>query len=970
MGNKNIKFILSVGISFRNKPFPNAQIQTQQPAGTAIIITKSAGGWFLAMKGQSEAGWFRADQEPVLALALKHLRYDLRLSLVNKKAIDHLNHVVIGIWAGKSNQKEATERFQILLSNIYILQDLSQSAQGYLIGDPNAEARFINFIEGLRGQPEKIPLGDAVPANATPFSLPGLPNPSFTGWGRLPCFFDPFAFNRVFEGIMRLAQTLKDEIPQPPDKVYERLIARIAPLLAEAEQLEVLYNLSRTVKATDQESIGQFMRWFYLMHAQPVSLEGLPAPQGPFPSPFPGFGGISFPFDPCRLERSIGTVRVAHCMCRETYTVTRIINLDRNRADGSERVSAGCHGDLIEIQGNGFGVSMDWGLGDDMQSQVIFSSEGRLGVPADEDTYVLWSETQVKVRVPAGASTGNITLRILCGDIDVSECGLQLKPPSGSSRNRMVTLPTGNPIIEQFAGGNPQWCEDFEIPVLVSNAETVTIRDEGEAEVFFPAGEPGLQRPIEGTIIVSESGDKNYTLTASNACFEVAATIVVERQRMFYIASSGNTPSGDDVTLTLYHFCSPEHLGWSQAVFILTFDDPDEVLTGPPVRMVVTGSNTEARVNVSTRSGECGRVTVTATAEDGSAYEYPFSSDTFFIFGTPHLTDIRTVAANACDPFRFEITGDCLVLNRALLTIHITDAGSGRALWDPVVVEVIPGTGQPSLGVVVMCEVSGALGSAVLNVTAEQFGVTSNALPLTDRGLRIPSPVISTFSSSRSTIYRGGPVEDADLSWEVAHTSRIEIWVSGGYLGRSPGVIHNEDAPTREHCASWPGTYRDRIQFPLTYELRAYSFTGGEPETRRIEITDSHPPDVVPVIRGVRTLRIRNCDTDSHLIHIWLRTVSPVSGLWEEQGTIAAGYDDSGFCPGIDADSLDLSFDDGVIYELQIVDPRALTCEEPYHPLHANCTRLPELGPEGGAVINGDADGYEFAWIFPGPTPF
>jgi hypothetical protein len=957
MENPSIKLRLSIGVEFHKKPSFNSEVHMKRPAAASITIVGHSDGWYLARAEQGMEGWFRAEQDPVFHRILKRAAREYPTNLVCQEALDWLDHVVVGVWRNLPDRRWARERIRALLESVAVLQHLARDAHAYVMGDPNAETRFAAFMESLLHDPSQLNPDGCSPSAVTPVDLPGFPEPDFPFGTRPSCLFLTFGHGRIFEGIMRLARTLGDPANHQPEKIYEDMTQRLGPVLSAVDRLETLYTFSRAVDPTDKASIAQFERWFKVMTVQPASLPSAP-PQG---SPFalPGTDLSPFTLDLCRLERWVETARAVRCVCLEFYRITHIVNLEHRRGDGGELVGEGCPGDLIEIQGNDFGAR-DWGLGD-LRSEVIFAGGSTLGVAVAEEDYVLWSDTRVQVRVPEHASTGMITLRILCRDVDVSECGVQLKLVRGLSADRLFTIP-GVPALRTPAGGSARWCEDFRIMVSARDAESVTVRDDDGREVFFPEGAPGSRRAIDGTITVREAVSRTYTLTARNVCHEATTSVTVERLRLFLLGIPGYMPSGEPVTLILHHYCSPEHVGRSEAVFSLTFDDPDEVLVDPPNRLVVAGSHTEESITVSTRPGACGFVTVTAIPEDASAYDQASSSNFFYVFDTPRLTRITVVGANPCDAFRFEVMGDCLRLDPLGLEVLLTR--SDGALTHATVLEIVPGRERSSHGVVVLCETPPFLGDNSFTVTVAQFGRTSNSLPLTERPLRIPSALIQEFTSSRMTVVRGA-AQDLDLSWTVRHASRIEIHASGGRLGRGPGVIHRQDARSDSFCETWSGSVHDRIGSPLIYELRAYSFTGGEPTTRLIEITDEIPPTPMPTLRGVRLLRIWNCN--HHLVHIWMRQAYPTPGVWEEQGALEAGiYDAFGTCQRTDAaERLEVPLEDGVFYELQVVDPSLSTCGGENDPTNVGCQTVWGHGPTGSPLILGDAEGYDTDWVLP-----
>lgn len=684
---------------------------------------------------------------------------------------------------------------------------------------------------------------------------------------------------------------------------------------------------------------------------------------GRVPFPFPGPSSPFRPFDPCRAERWIEGERAVRCFCRESYRIEQIVNLTKTLPDGSPRTGVACAGDVIEIKGEGFRDSRDWGHDGLGESEVIFTTTGIRGVAVPAEDYLSWSDTSVEVRVPDEAVSGLIAMRIICTGLDIASCGVQLRhaaPQTAGSRR--IAVPEMPRIEVSASPGTPLWCVDHDLQVRAANAEEVSVRDETGADVPFPDGAFGDERIVDGILTVRAPEDRVYTISARNACQDAEQTIAVPRVKAFELRAE-HAEAGTTVEAKLLHHCRPAAVGLDEAPFALSYDDPDGALVESPARVVVAGDATEATIPLRTRPDACGRVVITAEAENAATYAYPSRRTALWVYNRPSLEDVRLLRQpNACNAVPMEITGNSLVTDTSLLDVMLTSPEREIPLTAS---EIVPGPASPSRGAVVHVTTPGSLGEERYEIRVRQFGLTSNSLMMTSGPLRIPGPGIGSFTSSRST-QRVGVRTPISLSFDVYAVERVEIWAFGGQLGRDEELIFRRDAPSRDYCAGWSGETSEVIEAPPRYELRAYGYSGLTlPFDIEIAEEEVAPPREVV---GIKKLYISNCEDERHTIHVWRRQLArrASDGTWQvritpwsDEGGLQHGYNEDGTCPRGGADRLELSFADGGFYELMVVDPSALNCGSGNDIGDYGCWRYFEPLP-----ILGDSDGLELEWYY------
>lgn len=988
-------------IALRKSPDGSASILTRLEAGSQVSVSSFAIGWIRCTTCEGIEGYFHSQQEPGLDQSLRRADPDSVLPLINDQAFTYLNYVVAFASAREQVNKEAISGYISLVDTVRVLQDISIDAHKYLLGSPSAEERLLAFLNRrmLSGFSTPIRSDQSSNSDAQIFSLPGLPLPTFPIRPRTPCLFRPESYGRFFAALMRLSQSEAAD-GSNVDEIFGSFVNAVSPLVLRTEKLQAIFNSSLNVNPDSRDSITQFARELGGLTGPDSMLEitefqrNQEAAQGSasttlsFPAPFPIPFSPRLPFDRCRLEWGESSSRAIGCLCRESYRVNSIVNLERTSITGEEVEGVACTGDLLEIQGAGFEDTREW-TSEGLVSQVLFSGARDTTIPASDEDLELWSDTAIRVRVPEGVVTGLIALRIYCRGIDIGECGLQIKSPTGSTTRRQRFLSILEPpIIDVFPNSGGAWCTPLDLRVSVRDVEEVVITDDQGNVIPLPQGEPGVERDIDTTITVVGSDTRTYTLTARNLCGSVTATAVVERVREFFLSRTATVVAATDgpLVVKLEHRCAPETYGEDSAEFNLTYTDPDSVLTGtPPTQVRISGSETEALITLELDPSRCGMVGITASAANTGFYSRDEVTINTPVPNTPRLTAVDASGAGRCGPSVIQLRGNCILTNSPLPPrVRLFNSSE---LFILTILELIPGSVSPSQDVRIRCELPDSLKSELYSLEIEQYELTSNTLPLTEGPLRTPSPVISVFESSRSTF--DGSSTPVELNWTVRHAQRIEIVATGGgNVGSFPTTRRRNNDLIKETeytnlCNTVSDSYSERIiNSTATYTLTAYPFDGGGGSvSQTISIRRGSPPSESPgegsdaTFRGVKAIRIFNCDADRHEMYVYRRPLA-LSGSrlvatseWEQVGdeALSHGYDDFGTCPVAGSDSLDLTFDDDVIYEVQLVLPDRPFCGE-NNPNIVGCLGIENpLGPGRGMVIFGNSEGLEYLFIYPNP---
>lgn len=1005
------RLTIEQSISLHTEPTLQSPILREFRSGHQIDVLDAESGWlFVQSVGQQQQGWVSTELLRGITRAENEFTQMLSEPLLDANALAELEEGLtlldrLGDEQGM-RYREALEPFR---RQAEFLDHLSRDAAGFLAGDPNAEDRFQSLISYFleRQAFAPTPMSAPYPANAmAPARFTDLPTPrepSFPGLPtRHPCLINPGSFARINAAVIRLAVMSERENPMIDRYRQVTLASALQIVMRPAIQLETLHEAAKAALHGGTPFIERFQTVLdHVLHDHGAATD-LPAwlrPQdaeptsGQFPAPWPAGGGSGddWVFNACQHERAGRTARVIRCACGERYEIEDIVTLDRALPDGEPYHREGCPGEWVEIRGDGFGDSRYWGIGE-RQSEVIFSGRGREGVSPDNEDYRLWKNSRVQVRVPEGAVTGRLSMRILCRRtlsgrlLDVSRCGVQLRGAAGRPENRHFEVPTA-PDIKRFRVTSPEWeaavsrleatsCTEVSLQVRAVNAEQAVILNSRGERIEFPEGEPGERRVIEGTVTVSDHEDQVYTLRATNACAETVDTVEVTwLTRIVLETEPGEVRAGSSFELRIRHPCSPELLGFDSAVLQLSAEGVGGTLTGLPDVVRFEGAETEKLFTIETQAESCGGITIRAeVVEHTEAYDETTRTTNVAVWDRPVITEIRTGGANTCDDFRFEIVGHCFNAGypreRNVVELHISADGreytkrAGAYGGSFFIDEFQPGPEHPFRDAKLICVVRGplrdllgidSLGPYTVSVTVEHFGMSSESHPLLPGGdeLSAPQPVIESFKTSHFEIEHGVPT-DVTIRWRVRYAKRIELEsIVGGRRWVEPGVLREEDYASRP-CVVRDGDYDDRISVRSVYELRAFPIGGGSVvrETVQVTVRGEPPKPIDPV--GTRRLIIYNCDRNRHTIYVWTFNHSDPLTRWENHGSLEHGYNEWGTCrpPAGDADSIELTFSDGNIYEVRIVDPELPTCGGRNDPRVRNCY-------VGRDIILGDEDGIE-----------
>jgi hypothetical protein len=854
--------------------------------------------------------------------------------------------------------------------------------------------------------------GDQDPSNPNTVKVKGIeaflpPEPGQLGGDG--CLFPPFLITRPYLAVLWIALSEG----QPQDSRVQDIIWTylwtVNRSLNKTESLELLYSAAQPVHAGDEISLQRFSATLDLVSDGGMELRTSQQPMPPSEQiedsyrkhlgtlrstseaalPLP-IADLSPPLvlDLCRLERAAMIGYALDCGVPMAYRITDIINLDRQHLDGSPYIREGCPGELVEIQGEGFRETRDW-YPISGKSQVIFPGEGRDSIPVVEEDYVLWSDTRVQVRVPDGVRSGHLSMQIISDY--TSGCGIRIKLHP-TQENRSFEVPTP-PIIEKFKVGYPErgqeWetrdipaCDTIFLIVEATNAEEAIILDNHGNRVDFPSGEPGDRRVIEGAVAVNSTESMIYTLRTSNACSTTERLVTVNRHFQFNWSDAYVTVRGGSTfELVLDHHCPPEAMSLEEAAFQITaqywgsdgeYRNAHSFLNGLPDEVRFRHGETEKRFSITAADDICWTIVVTAHAiENSERYRESSSYTQVVLYDQPRITDVRTYNPNACDDFDIEITGDCFAPRNPLGSTHVslytTLPDGGREHWNIVtLLEIQYGSdhAHPWRDAVLIGRAIGPLENYSYSVRVTHSGLEGTAPLLRDgRSLNYPRSRIERFDASPPFILGGigptPPVTDVTLSWRVRYAAKVELHSQGGGLrSRDPGLLARWVRSSHQMCEMWEEEFRDRIQFAETYELRVFQFdtmgkpgTTGSTQTLHVsqEIIDETPP---PTMLGVQRLLIYNCTWNRHRIYVWVWNYSSSAPRWENRGSLEPAYDSWGRCPAAGADSLDLTFDDGSIYDVRIIDPELRTCPDGRSddPNLSNCWRERH-------IILGDSDG-------------
>jgi hypothetical protein len=365
--------------------------------------------------------------------------------------------------------------------------------------------------------------------------------------------------------------------------------------------------------------------------------------------PLPSLPGAHIWFDHCRAMGWAETERAIRCFCYETYHIEEI----RNCTPGREPEAVACGGECIEIRGNGFGDRREW-TGYARASQVLFQGEGRrriaatrfLPLPAEGDLPAEtsgWSDTRIRVEVPEDAIRGDVSLRVLCKSgaggrhIDPAECHFPTRLRTRTSQPFLEVLgvPTAELSTEyegisiQVQDERPhsfsaEACAPLNLNVLVTNAETVTLRDDTGATI--PLDNRSLiPATVRASVPLTDHVSRTFTLTVDSRCLEapLTRTLTLSRPHKVYLIPEDQTLTSGGTGLLHARVSCPLPEGGSVRASIdnpwagVTFSsETEETMEIPP------GSDRSAPVPLTTEIDLCGTTYLRGELISGSDQDH------------------------------------------------------------------------------------------------------------------------------------------------------------------------------------------------------------------------------------------------------------------------------------------------------------------------------------------------------------
>lgn len=518
----------------------DGQVVTQLKAGQEVgILERQAPGYDIQY-ANGKTGWI----------------HEKDLDLINQlvdRFLEKKQPAVLLPYAAKSKLKAELKRFnrpeliKKQLSSADELQILLDDAHGMLQGDPESLERFevalSLFIE--RSNPPQHPESFSLEsiASGLPFEEPE-PFPGLPDLGGQSCLVNLDALELLGQAVLHYAYLHSSSKMEHVNDILWAAYWVIGERMKDVNRLEILHHTLE--QALDHDPIARTRLEVLfnppmspqtgVQNAEPISLPFHDFPEDWVPGRFPG-DRLEL-FFPCRAEQAGATWRATQC-CGQTYTIEEI-------------TSEGCFENDVMIRGRNFGSDRSWHLGD-LQSTVTFS--GPRGTRIEATEYRGWSDTLVKVGLPAGAIAGPVEMSILCTHRVAGEhitdrrCGIQTRYPAHrrddpiSRRDASFFTPRTAAVesVQLLVDGNrvreAEACKAVQISIVAINTERVTVTDERGATVPLVSEERAADGRFSVSAVVVSHHDETYTIQASSSCGD-SAPQTVEVRRYFMIHTS------------------------------------------------------------------------------------------------------------------------------------------------------------------------------------------------------------------------------------------------------------------------------------------------------------------------------------------------------------------------------------------------------------------------------------------------
>jgi hypothetical protein len=609
-------------------------------------------------------------------------------------------------------QREAIVKAEDTLA---ALEELFHLARRLELGDSSARAPFIDGLRcaiGASGPPDRP---QAFTLKSIGAGKIGLPFPFPAPGPQFPCFVLPDIFGPLTRAIVSLAlEQGEKDAALVDDAVWAGLWA-VFDLHRKLEPLALLHRASLALEE-GQGDFGEFQR------AAAIATGGCGggANENLVPLagslPLPSLPGAHIWFDHCRAMGWAETERAVRCFCGETYHIAEI----RNCTPGREPEAVACEGECIEIRGHGFGDRREW-TGYERESQVLFQGEGRrriaaarfLPLPAEGDLPEEpsgWSDTRIRVEVPAGAVRGDVSLRVLCKSgaggrhIDPAECHFPTRLRSRTSQPFLEAL--GPPIAElntEYEGISIQVqderphsfsaeaCAPVHLNVLATNAETVVLRDNTGATI--PLDNRSLiPTTVRASVPLTDRVSRTFTLTVDSRCLEapLTRTLTLNRPYKLNLVPGEQTLTSGGTGLLQARVSCPLPEGGSVRASIdnpwagVTFSsEVEETLEIPP------GSDRSAPVPLTTESDLCGTTYLRGELVSGSDEDHGLARARVQVDPVPlDLAMIVDATVRLSEPF--DGRSDWHVSDAATFTAHFPVTRSEFAFTLPEAIPIGP----------------------------------------------------------------------------------------------------------------------------------------------------------------------------------------------------------------------------------------------------------------------------------------
>jgi len=932
------RFSVTDSLALYVSPDDDAETVTTVIEDDLVDVLQYADDWYEVATEGGFQGWVRADSMPVLQQAIAEFTKPVSAPLIDSRRLQPVYDAISQLSAVNEDTRD---RYRDIVDRLYIeseiLNIVAQDAHSYLRGDPNAEERLRNVLSAsLDTGGTTVPptanrhqiMGDQ-PRGPTPGPMPGGPSD-------VPCLFEWEPFFQMQLSLIRLSHSLGAPDPAAMESIYREFSSNIDGPMESARLLEFVYQEAHVAGPQGLNDPDRFRAILDSaansgqIPTESNTVDGDQRDRNLRPDGAqPQFDFIEEiipePTNLCQEERAGRTERAVKCACFDSYEIDRISNLSQTPPDDGTYIGEACPGDRIAIKGRGFGRNRDWGL-DSQKSEVVFQGsevtyrDGMTGVPATE--YDEWSDTRVEVTVPEESQPGPILMRILCDGINVSKCGIQLKPVVGDVSNRRVAIPEPPTIDTALAQDRDgiardrfEACEPVSLFVVASNAEQVKVLDEDGDEIEFPAGVYGERREIRGeTESVRTPESATYTVHASNVCHEIAESVSPERFTGIDVAvEPAVVTPGESATLVLRNFCEPEMLNLDEVVVDIsleatvgtTTDQHRNAIDGLPDRATFNADDSRLEFDL-TANDACTELAITGEITDVSGdgtdydesedYDEPADETLLEVYDTPQIHRVETMDSQACDPLRFTVHGDCFYPRlesteslssftpRNEVVVEGSDHGPyrfgyppHRSADKPRITDITLGDGIPWHGMTLVCEAPDGLLSDTYDVTVElrpegHPNLSSDPVPLLDGDrLGYPEPEIHVFSPTPAVIDTGAYFHTVTFRWVVTYTDYVEIEnLTPRNLGDKPGSFHvpiDNPGGERAVCQRWEDTLVDDEMWGDTqYELRAYNGDAASPTTatltvKAMDMSGTGGTTRLPGLPRANLIRIYNCNS-------------------------------------------------------------------------------------------------------------